>query len=181
MDLKQEIAQIVEVIKTASVEEGSIQEKQMVYYARCLQVPNSLLRQLKGLNTVVEDCHHLDEVRSQRIEKTKTTTPFFDRLREAGLLEGNVWKGTPLQAGFAAYLFTIAFENEGHHDKKGSQHDKYYQAIAQFSKFDRINKETLKRNIVHARDHFEKDRTEAAARYGYQHEDEIEAVKNAFK
>lgn len=176
MDLKKEIAKSVEAIKTASVEESSIEAKAGVYYGHALIIDKSTSTQLKRITAKIEELTTANNLAwRERLQRIKTTEPFFDRLRKAGLMEGNVWKGTKLQAGFAAYLFTLAFKNEGKPDKNGKQHDKYYQAEAQFSKIKGIKWETVKRYISYA---IEEDAN--GIRY-YNHMDEIEAVKNAFK
>jgi hypothetical protein len=116
--------------------------------------------------------NYLDE-----IHREASAVPFFEKLRRAGLLEGNTWKGTELQAGFAAYVFAEGYKDEGKPGKNGKQYDKYYQAVSQFSKFAGINKETLKRNLSFFRNNLSGG-LEGAERYG-SHEDEIMAVWDA--
>lgn len=172
MNMKEDIAKTIKAIKTESVEKSTKKELEKfgeIVAAR--KQPEQRAKELENTKKVVEEIGGF----LAEWDREKSNKPFFDRLRKAGLLEGNVWKGTKLQAGFAAYLFTLAFEDEGNPGKNGKQYDKYYQAIAQFSKFDGINKGTLKRYISYAREE------EANGIRYYNHQDEIEAVKNAFK
>ena len=172
MNLKEEITKSVQAIRMESVAKSTKKELEKfgnIYAARIK--PEQRAKELENTKKVVEELEGF----LAEWEREKSNEPFFDRLRKAGLLEGNVWKGTLLQAGVAAYLFSLAFKDEGKRGKNGKQYDKYYQAIAQFSKFDGINKETLKRYMGYA---LEEDCS--GIRY-YNHKDEVEAVINAFK
>ena len=119
----------------------------------------------QALSDYLEEIHH--EI---------STKPFFDKLRRARLLEGNIWKGTLRQAGVAACKFEDEFQGTGTKGKNGKEYDSYYQVYTQFSKFG-IKVGTLKAYVSDYRD-YEKKGIKGAQRYGA-HEDEIEAVFDA--
>lgn len=114
---------------------------------------------------------HLEE-----IHRETSTKPFFARLERAGLLEGNIWKGTLRQAGVAACKFEDEFQGKGTKGKNGKEYDPYYQVYTQFSKFG-IKVGTLKVYVSDYRD-YQKQGIKGAQRYG-PHEEEIEVVINA--
>lgn len=177
MDLKERIAQAIEAAKVASVKESprakylekvaTLPPPPPKYTIAGPQDKDEEREAAKALSDYLEEMH-----------RNSSAVPFFDNLRRAGLLEGNTWNGSELQAGFAAYLFATIYKGEGKPGKNGKQYDKYYQAAAQFSQFERINKETLKRYVSYFRDHLGEG-LDGAERYG-QHEDEIKAVLSAF-
>lgn len=180
MNLKEEIAKSVEAIKTASVEKSTkkVLGKFGSMYAQIVAKKTTPKQRAKQLENTNKICAQLEGFLAEW-EREKSNRPFFDRLMKAGLLEGNVWKGTLRQAGVAAYLFSLAFKDEGNPGKNSKQYDKYYQAEAQFSKFDGIKRETLRKYVYYFGDYVDGG-LEGAARFG-QHEDEIEVVINALK
>lgn len=180
MDIKKEIAQAIRAAKVASVEESprakylekvaTLPPPPPKYTIAGPQDEDEAREAAKALSDYLEEMH-----------RNSSAVPFFDNLRRAGLLEGNTWKGSELQAGFAAWYFAETYKDEGKpgkKGKKGGQYDKYFQAAAQFSKIKGIKWETVKRNVSFFRDYLAGG-LDGAERYA-QHEDEIKAVLDAF-
>lgn len=159
-------------------------EEQNNWDAAMAMIPPSLYHTLAGPQDMdeaeeanrafmdaIEEIHHRKE----------STIGFFKRLKQAGLIEGNIWKGTLRQAGVAASYFADIFQGAGVIGKNGKEYDKYYQYQTQFAKFSiggkPISVNTLKRYVALFRD-YKVGGLGGMKKYG-PYESEIELVVDA--
>lgn len=171
----------------AAMREASVLESPMSQYAA---TPSKVdASKIQALKDEISRCIDLlDKADSRRwyvglsASHNLTTRPFFDKLRDAGFLDGNEWKGNLFHAGVAAYYFSEIYQGTSKRGENGREYDDNFQYHKVFAKFvyrDKpMNSNTLKVYVSAYRDYS----TAPSENVKYSlHEKEIKEIMEAFK